>query len=144
MVFSYTGSFTQTQLALAQQGRKAMFSLRSKLKRFVNINSVVYCDLFDKMVMPVLSYGCEIWGFYPAKAIEQVHKDFCKSILKVKRSTMNKIMYGTLGHILLIIKRYIRIVKYRLKILNIKQTRLTKVLYNVQFNALTNNHTIVN
>ena len=46
MVFSYTGSFTQTQLVLAQQGRKAMFSLRSKLKRFVNINSVVYCDLF--------------------------------------------------------------------------------------------------
>ena len=108
MVFSYTGSMTQTQLILAQQGRIAMFSLRSKLKRFVNINSVVYCDLFDKMVMPVLSYGCEIWGFYPAKAIEQIHKDFCKSILKVK------------------------------------QTRLTKVLYNVQFNALTDSHTIVN
>ena len=99
MVFSYTGSFTQTQLVLAQQGRKAMFSLRSKLKRFVNINSVVYCDLFDKMVMPVLSYGCEIWGFYPAKAIEQVHKDFCKSILKVKRSTMNEIMIGELERI---------------------------------------------
>ena len=61
MVFSYTGSFTQTHLILAQQGRKAMFTLRSKMKRFVNINSVVYCDLFDKMVMPVLSYGCEIW-----------------------------------------------------------------------------------
>ena len=41
-------------------------------------------------------------------------------------------------------QRYIRVVKYWLKILNIKQTRLTKVLYNVQFNALTNNHTIVN
>ena len=61
MVFSYTGLFTQAQLILAQQGRKAMFSLRSKRKRFVNINSVVYCDLFDKMVMLVLSYGCEIW-----------------------------------------------------------------------------------
>ena len=144
MVFSYTGSFTQTQLVLAQQGRKAMFSLRSKLKRFVNINSVVYCDLFDKMVMPVLSNGCEIWFFYPAKAIEQVHKDFSKSILKVKRSTMNEIMYGELGRISLIVQRYIRIVKYWLKKSNIKQTRLRKVLYNVQFNALTNNHTIVN
>ena len=147
MVFSYTGSFTQTQLVLAQKSRKAIFSLRSKLKRFVNINSVVYCDLFDNMVMPVLSYGCEIWGFYPAKAIEQVHKDFCKSILKGKRSTMNEIMYGELGCIPLIVQRYIRIVKYWLKILNIKLTRLTKVLYNhdnVQFNALTNNHTIVN
>ena len=105
MVFSYTGSFTQAQLILAQQGRKAMFTLRSKLKRFVNINLVVYCDLFDKMVMPVLSYGCEIWGFYPAKAKEQVHKDFCKSILKVKRSIMNEIMYGELGRISLIVQR---------------------------------------
>ena len=144
IVFSYTGLFTQTQLVLAQQGRKAMFSLRSKLKRFVNINSVVYCDLFDKMVMPVLSYCCEIWGFYPAKAIEQVHKDFCKGILKVKRSTMNEIMYGKLGRIPLIVQRYIRIVKYWLKFLNIKQTRLTKVSYNVQFNAPTNNHAKVN
>ena len=59
-----------------------MFSLRSKVKRFVNINTVVYCDIFDKVVMPVLSYGCEIWGFHPAKPIEHVHKDFCKSILK--------------------------------------------------------------
>ena len=121
-----------------------MFSLRSTEKRFVNIISVVYSDLFDKMVMPVLSYGCEIWGFYPAKAMEQVHKDFCKSILKVKRSTINEIMYGELGRIPLIVQRYIRTVKYWLKCLNIKQTRLTKVLYNVQFNALTNNHTIVN
>ena len=94
--------------------------------------------------MPVLSYGCEIWGFYPTKAIEQVHKDFCKNILKVKRSTMNEIMYGELGRIALIVQRYIRIVKYWLKCFNIKHTRLTKVLYNVQFNALTNNHTIVN
>ena len=51
MVFSYRGSFTQTQLILAQQGRKAMVSLRSKVKRFVNINSVVYLGLFDKIVM---------------------------------------------------------------------------------------------
>ena len=47
-------------------------SLRSEVKRFVNINTVVYCDIF----------GCEIWGFHPAKPIKQVHKDFCKSILK--------------------------------------------------------------
>ena len=96
------------------------------------------------MVMPVLSYGCEIWGFYPVKAIEQVHKDFCKSIFKVKRSTMNEIMYGEQGRIPLIVQIYIRIVKYWLNFLNIKQTRLTKVLYNVQFNALTNNYTKVN
>ena len=29
-------------------------------------------------------------GISPAKAMEQVSKDFCKGILKVKRSTMNE------------------------------------------------------
>ena len=96
------------------------------------------------MVMPVLSYGCEIWGFHPAKAIEQEHKDFCKSIFKLKRTTMNEIMYCELGRVPLIVRIYITIVKYWLKILNMKQTHLRKVLYNVQFYALTNNHTIVN
>ena len=57
---------------------------------------------------------------------------------------MNAIMYGELGRVPLIVQRYITIVKYWLKILHIKQTRLTKVLYNVQFMTLTNNHTIVN
>ena len=57
---------------------------------------------------------------------------------------MNEIMYCELGRVPLIVQIYIRIEKYCLKILNIKQTHLRKVLYNVQFDALTNNHTIVN
>ena len=83
--------------------------------------------MFDKMVMPVLSYGCEIWGFYPAKAIEQV-QDFRKSKLKVKRPRISKIMYGQLGRVQLIVHRYTTIVKYWQQISNIKQTHLTKVI----------------
>ena len=63
------------------------------------------CDLFDKLVLPVLMYGCEDWGFYPAKAIEQVHTDFCKIVLKVKRTIMNKIRYGELGCVPLMVLR---------------------------------------
>ena len=55
------------------------------------------CDLFDKLVLPVLIYGCEVWVFYPAKAIEQAHNFFCKPVLKVKRTTMNEMIYGELG-----------------------------------------------
>ena len=89
IVFPYTGSFSETQAVLAQ-GRKALFWFKSKIKQFLNIDPVK-CDLFDQLVLPVLMYGCKVWGFYPAKAIEQVHKDFCKNVLKVKRTTMNDI-----------------------------------------------------
>ena len=105
-----------------------MFNLRSKVKRLVNINHVLYCDMFGKMVMHVLSYDCEIWVFYPAKAAEQLHKDFRISISKVKRSRINKIMHGELGRVSLIVHRYITIVKYWQQISNIKQSRLEKVI----------------
>ena len=77
-------------------------------------------------------YGCEVWGFYPAKGIEQVHKDFCKNVLKVKRTTMNEMIYRELGRVPLIVLRLCRIIKYWLKIIKSESCRLIKVLYNVQ------------
>ena len=59
----------------------------------------------------VVKYGY----FYPAEAIDQVYKDFCKNIFKVKRSTVNEIIliYGELGRVQLIVpQRYMRIMKY--------------------------------
>ncbi len=31
-------------------------------------------ELFDSCVMPVLNYGCEIWGYKQAESIEKVHR----------------------------------------------------------------------
>ena len=30
-------------------------------------------ELFDKLVLPILNYGCEVWGFHPGKAVERLH-----------------------------------------------------------------------
>ena len=70
------------------------------------------CDLFEKLVLPVLMYGCEVCGFYPAKAIEQVHKDFCETVLKVKKTTMNEMIYGEQDRVPLMVLRLCRIIKY--------------------------------
>ena len=79
------------------------------------------CDLFDKLVLPVLMYGWEVWVFYLAKAIEQVHKDFCKTVLKVKRTTMNEMIYGELGRVPLMVLRLCRIIQYWFKIIKAQQ-----------------------
>ena len=41
-------------------------------------------ELFDKLVLPILTYGCEVWGFHTAISIERVHLQFCKRLLGVK------------------------------------------------------------
>ena len=54
-------------------------------------------DLFDKMVMPVILYGCEIWGFKNLGTLERLHLKFCKLVLKLKSSTPNVMIYGETG-----------------------------------------------
>ena len=43
--------------------------------------------LFDKMIVPILLYGSEVWGIYGYKEIDKLHLKFCKRILSVKQQT---------------------------------------------------------
>ena len=53
--------------------------------------------LFDQVVVPILTYGCEVWGFENLGIIEKLHLQFCKLVLQVKKSTPNCMVYGELG-----------------------------------------------
>jgi hypothetical protein len=144
VLFSYTSSFSKTQQALARQGRKALFCMRKIVSQFNGLSPIVVCDLFDKLILPILSYGCEVWGFYPSDAIEHVHRDFMRSILKVKSTVLNEFVYGELGRMPLINLRYCRIVKYWLKILKSTEQRIIKQVYIAQKLHMESNDTIVN
>ena len=41
-------------------------------------------ELFDKSVVAVLLYGCEVWGFENIYIVEGIHLKFCKIILNVR------------------------------------------------------------
>lgn len=140
----YTGSFARTQLTLAKQGRKAIFALKKMVKQFVGLDPPILCDLFDKLVLPILTYGCEVWGFHPSEAIERVHRDFMRSALRVKITTLNEFLYGELGRQPLYFTRYCRIVKYWFKILQSPARRLVYKLYQVQKGCIESNGNIVN
>ena len=62
VTFTYNGNFTRCLTTLQTQANRAMFSV---IKRARKDNFLIYTqfDLFDKLVMPVMLYGCEIWGF---------------------------------------------------------------------------------
>ena len=77
-----------------------MYALYKKIKN-ISIPVDLQLKLFDSLVAPVLLYASEIWGFENKNSIERVHLQFCKSILKVRNSTQNFLVYGELGRFLL-------------------------------------------
>jgi hypothetical protein len=62
-----------------------------------NLSIECLLDLFDKIVKPILLYGCEVWGFSDNYVIEKIHLKFCKLILHLKQSTPNFMIYGEFG-----------------------------------------------
>ena len=117
VVFTAGGSFSECQNTLAGQAQKAIFQLNKYLYKFTFLSPRHKLELFDKLILPILNYGGEEWGFSQANVIERVHLQFCKRLLGVKKTTQNDFIYGELGRTSCITKRYILIIKYWFKIL---------------------------
>ena len=56
-----SGSFVVAKKHMAEQANKALFSLLKKI-RSLNLPYDIQIDMFNKMIKPILLYGCEIWG----------------------------------------------------------------------------------
>ena len=78
-------------------------------------------DLFDKMIKPILLYGCEIWGFGNIDIIERVQLKFFKHILHLKKSTPSFMIYGELGVYPLILDIQARTISFWAKV-NVNRT----------------------
>lgn len=115
MLFHYNCKFYITQNHCAEQGRKAMFSMRKKALSLY-LNTVTSISLFDTYVCSILMYGCEVWGVHRAPNVEKVHLDYCKTLLGVKRSTSNVMVYYELGRFPLLYERNFRMLKLWTKI----------------------------
>ena len=112
VVFTVGGSFSECQNTLAGQAQKAIFQLNKYLYKFTFLSPRHKLELFDKLILPILNYGGEVWGFSQANVIERVHLQYCKRLLGVKKTTQNDFIYGELGRTSCIIKRYVLIIKY--------------------------------
>lgn len=82
IVFSRTRSFKIALQKLIEKATKALYEVLKK-GRFHNLSVQCQLDLFDKIVQPILLYGCEVWGFSNIAIIERIHLKFCKLLLHV-------------------------------------------------------------
>ena len=121
-----SGSFTRAKKHIADQANIAVFSLLRKI-RILNLPLELQFDLFNKVIKPILLYGCEIWGFGNIDTIERVQLKFYKHILNLKKSTPSFMVYGELGAYPLKIDIQSRIISYWAK-LNIDRTNDTAAI----------------
>ena len=96
IIFHQSCRFTSAINKRKDQGRKALHSLLWKVKR-LNLPFEIAIELFERLVIPVILYGAEIWGFDNIKPLEVFYKMFIKNLLGVHKSTCDVMVYGETG-----------------------------------------------
>jgi hypothetical protein len=83
---------------LAMFGKKVVFALRHKCAELCIFDLALQCQLFDALVKPMLSYGCEVWSDHMAREqLEVVHRAFLKLSLGVSTTTSSYVVLVEFG-----------------------------------------------
>ena len=90
---NYNNRMLVAQKDLYDRASRAMFALLKK-GNLLKLPPDIMIDLFDKTVLPILTYGCEVWGFENDKIIQSLQLKFYKIVLKLKQSTPTLMVFG--------------------------------------------------
>ena len=128
--FNYNGSFVKAQKKQITQARKAAFVLIKKIQ-CLQLPLDTQCELFDQLVVPILLYGSEVWGFKVDEAVERFHKWFMKYILKLKVRTPSSMIYGELGRYNIKVQIQCRMVNFWARLITGSSHKLSSIMLRV-------------
>lgn len=113
------------QIAQANRALHNLLVKSSRLKLPIDI----LLSLYNILVLPVLLYGCEIWGVGNISKVETFQRKFMKKILNVNYLTPTCIIYAELGNMPVeyIIKQ--RILNYWCRIVTSQTNKLSCIMY---------------
>jgi len=70
------------------------------MRKAAHLDPALQCQLFDALIKPVLSYGCEVWSNHMAREhLEVVHWAFLKSSLRVSTMTSSYVVLAEFGRL---------------------------------------------
>jgi hypothetical protein len=138
VLLTTNGNFNKSKMFAVNKGTKAMYEVL-KLGRIYSLSINCQLNLLDKMVKPILLYGCEIWGLGNIEIIERVHIKFCKLLLQLQNSTPTYMIYGELGRYPIVLDVKIRILSFWSKLLFDKESKLSLIIYKLCFEMHTVN-----
>lgn len=142
VMFNYNGSFAKCRKYVVTKANRAMWALVKKCRR-LSLPLSVQLKLFDQTVVPILLFGCEIWGLENLKIIEAVHMKFCKLVLKVNKSTPSCMVLGELGRYPLEIIVKQRIVSFWGRLITGAENKYSSLIHSFCFDAHENNKCVL-
>ena len=121
ITFALTGSLTPAQQKLRHKGLRSYFSLKSMID-ISNLRKTTVFKLFDTLICPVVSYGCQVWlpetwfirqllehgtqnrlATIARDPLEKLHLAFLKWTMGVGKRTSNAAVWGDCGRYPLVI-----------------------------------------
>ena len=114
--------------ALVGTAKKALFAMRRRCA-LLGIRDPALCKLFDTLVLPILSYGCEVWGVDTkcGAAAQALHRDFLRCLLGARKSTANHMVLAELGRFPLQLHFWQQMLRYHHREIALDNVHLVKL-----------------
>ena len=94
--FSRNRHFHQTKKHSVEQAMKALHVLFKRIRN-LDIRIDLQLCLFDHVILPIALNGCEICGFENSQIIENLHNDFLRQFINLRKSTPIYMLHAELG-----------------------------------------------
>ena len=137
VLFSASGSFLNHKKYIISQANKAMHQMFFKINN-LQLPIDLQLKLFDHTILPILTYGCEVWAYENTDLIEQFHCNFLRRITKAKKTTPRYMLYAELGRYPLEIVIKSRMISFWNKLILSKGTKISGLLYQLMLQSNTN------
>ena len=73
--FNYNGNYKKMIAKQITQARNALYCMLKKARK-LQLPIDIQCQLFDHLVLPILLYGSEVWGYEDLLQVEVFHRKF--------------------------------------------------------------------
>ena len=128
VIMKYNNNFDAAMDKQISQANRALNNLLMKATR-LQLPVDIIMSLYNILVIPVLLYGCEVWGASNIDKVETFQRKFMKRLLKVNYRTPTCMIYAELG--ILPVKYIVnqRILNYWCRILTSDTNKLSCIMY---------------
>ena len=80
----FNGKFQEAKKKQLLQAKRALAAIISQ-KEKLQLPLDIFFNLFDTMVLPILLYNCEVWGYEDFEILEIFYRAFLKNTLNLSK-----------------------------------------------------------